>query len=259
METEIEQKETEPTPEPEVKTPTPEEIKAEYEARIELLTKERDERDKGLKTAHSQLTKKDQELKSQADINTRLDGMDETQRILAAMIAEGGRGTGEEIEPEKRGDYLAKFDEIAKRNKEERDNALRQTQQSEYVQRAQAIYEKANEAFPDDDGRLLRVERFLDKGMPDEAEKIIAKAVEKKTTDTKEEKTVESEENRFKERLAEEKRKWMEETGQLVSETGGPSGASMDDDKWYAEEYGKGKSDDHVRAKKIQDKMLQTS
>ena len=207
---------------PEVTPPTAEEQLATLQEQIQGLTKERDEAKKGLSTAHSTLTEKDRKIKEQADLTARLDGFEETQKILAGMLNER-IASGEGLEPTERKDYLAQFDEITKRQKKEREDAQTRTQQEEYSRQCDAIYANAKEAFKDDEDALFQVRTFLMSGATDLAEQKIAKA-KAKSTDTKE-KVVESEEDRI-ERIAEEKlRKKMEEKGMLESDAGSPAGA----------------------------------
>jgi len=200
-------------------TPTAEEQLATLQQQIDQVTKERDETKKGLSTAHSRLTEKDLELKKRAELDTRLDGLEATQRFLIGALQEKGYAPDDETLETKKTDYLQQYDNLVSRKKAEREQESIKAQQEEYNRRADAVYARAKEAYGDDDESLEKIEDLLSSGRIDRAEAKLEKAV--KTTDTK--KKVESEDERFARRLEEEKRKWMEETGQLESETGVPS------------------------------------
>ena len=208
----------------EEKTPTLEEQLVAAKAEKQTLEERATTAEKGLKTAHSRLTDKDKEIRGKNAVNTRIDGLEETIRILAGMQDEK---LGD-LEEGKKTDYLGKFDDIVKRQKAEREQSLIKAQQDEYSQKADAIFARAEEAFKDDEDSLFQVRTFLMNGADALAEKKVAKA--EKTTDTKEKK-VESEEERINKLVDEKLRQKMEEKGMLESETGGPSGASPNDEQ----------------------------
>ena len=131
----------EPEPEPEPKTPTLEEQLATAKEEKESLTKERDEATKGLKTAHSRLTEKDKEIRGKNAVNTRIDGLEETIRILAGMQDEK---LGE-LEEGKKTDYLGKFDDIVKRQKATREQETVKAQQEEDFKQRDELWSKAKE------------------------------------------------------------------------------------------------------------------
>jgi len=122
------------TPPEEPKTPTAEEQLATLQQELKETQTRLEQTDKGLRTAHGTITEKDRLLKEQSDLNSRIDGMEETQRILAAMLAERG-AVDEEVDPTKRDKYLNQFDEIAKRQKQERELAQQKARQDEYAKR----------------------------------------------------------------------------------------------------------------------------
>ena len=55
----------------------------------------------------------------------------------------------------------------------------------------------------------------------------------------------------------EESKKLLIENNELNTDVSQPTGAALGDEKWYEEVYGTGKSDDHVRASKINEKLKQ--
>lgn len=213
--------------EPEEKTPTAEERIATLQEERDKLTKERDEAQRGLSTAHSKLTQKDKEIRGKNAVNTRIDGLEETIRILAGMQDEK---LGE-LEDGKKTDYLGKFDDIVKGQKTAREQEIAKAQQEEDFKHRDELWSKAKEfGTYEDNDNVAEIYDALMEGKTYKAERILGKLGKTKPTDTKGDK-VESEEERFTKRLEEEKRKWMEEKGMLVSETGGPSGASPNDEQ----------------------------
>ena len=243
---------------PEVETPTAEEQIATLQQEKETLekeraalTKERDEKDKGLKTAHARLTEKDKEIRSKNAVNTRIDGLEETIRILAGMQDEK---LGE-LEDGKRTDYLGKFDDIVKRQKADRDQEIAKTQQEEDYKHRDELWSRAKEfGTYEDNDNVAEIYDALMEGKIYKAERIIKKL--EKPTDTKKEDKVESEEERINKLVEEKLRVKMEEKGMLESETGGPSGGTVPDEKWLNEVYPHlNDAASHERAKKILEKM----
>jgi len=211
------------TPEPaEARTPTAEEQLAALQQQLTEVTVDRDAKDKGLRTAHQTLTEKSKELSKQTDIQSQIDELTATQRMVIGAMQERGLAPDDETLETKKTDYLKGFDDYVKQKKQDRDATQKQAQQDEHSRQCDTIYAEAKEAFKDDEDALFQVRTFLMNGATDLAEQKIAKA--KKSADTKE-KVMESEEERI-ERITEEKlRKKMEEKGMLESETGAPAGA----------------------------------
>lgn len=206
-------------------TPTAEEQLKAAQEEIDKIKAELESKDKGLRTAHQTLTEKDKKLREASDFHTRLDGFEETQKILIGMMQERGAVSDEEVSLEKRTDYVKQYDEIRKRQKEEREAASMRTEQEEYARQAQAIYARAQEAFKDDIDELDKVAYNLDRGRLDLAEARVAK-VEGKEKPPAKEKQVESDEERVA-RLAEEMyKKRLDEEGLLRTESAEPSGRS---------------------------------
>lgn len=214
---------------PEEKTPTLEEQLATAKAEKETLTKERDEATKGLKTAHSRLTEKDKEIRGKNAVNTRIDGLEETIRILAGMQDE--RLASGELDEGKRADALVKFDDIVKRQKADREQETVKAQQEEDFKHRDELWSKAKEfgTYEENDS-VAEIYDALIEGKTYKAERILGKLERTKTTDTKEKK-VESEEERINKLVEEKLLQKMQEKGMLESETGGPSGASPDDEQ----------------------------
>lgn len=223
--------ETEEVEAPETPTET-EQLKTAQDE-VTKIKAELEGKDKGLRTAHQTLTEKDRKIKEQADINARLDGFEDTQKILIAMMQEKGTVSDEEVTSEKKTDYLKQYDEILKKQREARKTASAQAEQEEYATKAQAIYSRAQEAFKDDIDELDKVVNNLDKGRLDMAETRVSKAEGKANPEPKESKK-ETEEQRV-DRLADEKyNKRLEDEGLLHTETALPSGRSRTMDELRA-------------------------
>ncbi len=243
-----EEKETTEGEKPEDKTPTAEERLVTLEEKLTKSEKERDEFKTGLSTAHSRLTERDKELKKQVDIDTRLNGFDETQRILAAMVNE--KLTSGDLDGEQKTDYLKKFDEISQRQKAEIDQAAVKAQQDEDYQKRDDLWTKAQTfGTYDENDDVADIYDALREGKAYKAERIIKK-LEKSQPD-KENKVEGTEDERFTKRLEEEKRKWMEENDLLKNDDGTPSAAegSWDD---VRKKFAENSNDPAIRAKYLE-------
>lgn len=197
------------------KTPTLEEQFTNLQKEHEDLTKRYEQTEKGLRTAHSTLTEKDRLLKQQSDLTSRLDGLEEAQKIIAAMIADSK--SDDEEEPHKKENYLKRYDEIVERQKEERKQTQLKAQQEEYNQKANDIYSRAKEIYVDDVDALHQIRNFLRNGDLDLAETKVTKAEGSKKVEEKPKET----EEQLKSRLEKE---ILIKHGLLKTETGQPSG-----------------------------------
>ncbi len=248
------EKET-PEDKPEEKTPTAEEQLVTLKEQLAnsdtgrtRAEKERDEFKTGLSTAHSRLTERDKELKKQVDIETRLNGFDETQRILAAMVNE--KLTSGDLDGEQKTDYLKKFDELAVRQKSERDQAEVKVKQDEDYQKRDDLWTKAQTfGTYDENDDVAEIYDALREGKAYKAERIIKK-LEKSQPD-KENKVEGTEDERFTKRIEEEKRKWMEENDLLKNDDGTPSASagSWDD---VRKKFAEDSNDPTIRAKYLE-------
>lgn len=158
----------------EPQVPTAEEM-ASLQTQIQDLTQQVGDKDKSYKGLQQTLNKKDAELGQSRDFHSRMDGFEETQKILAGMLNEKFT-SGEGLEPTEKTDYLKQFDEMTKRQKAEREQAQLRTKQEDYSRQADAVFTRAKEVFKDDDESLERVEDLLMNGRLDRAEARIAKA-----------------------------------------------------------------------------------
>ena len=165
-----------PTPETQTETPTNEPTPEELKAQLAQLNKALEETKKGLSTAHQTLTKKDQELKRQAALDTRLDGIESTQKVLAALIAEA---TGKEAEAEDSGtkqQRLDRYKELVADIDKKKADAEAKARQDAYAEKADAIWQRATAlglTAEDDDYWTIR--DSLMNGNADRAEAKIGK------------------------------------------------------------------------------------
>jgi len=169
--------------------------------------------DKEARGAQARVTEISRQLKEKELTASRLDTIEDSMQILAGLIAKGG-----DIDPEHATSYKEEFAALKAKREQEASSIA----QMEYNQKATAVFNKAKEEFPDDHTRLLRVERYLDRGLLADAEEIVATAGKKETK-------VESQEDLRQKWIEEGKRLAWEESGKLKSDTGGPSGATDDD------------------------------
>lgn len=222
----------EPPEPPEDKTPTPDEQLVQAQTKIDELTKERDEKAKGLQTAHSKLTEKDKEIRKQADDTVWRDAMEGKIGLLSAIIAEQGsipEGGLDGIPEERKQDLRKLLKEKEAEIEDKRKQSQLQVRQEEYYQRGATIYSDAEEVYGDDVGALHNIRNLIRAGDHDLAEREIAKA-KGKSTDTKE-KNVESEEDKETKIRENERQKVLEEHGLWKVESGKPTGARLNDEK----------------------------
>ena len=192
-------------------TPTQSPEMVALETKLAGLQVELEQTKKGLSTAHQTLTRKDEELKHRADLENRIDGLQDTMEILATAIS--ARGEVEEFGSEKRQDILAEL----KKRRNEQDAKTKQKElldtQQEYARKADALYARAKAAFGNDDDAIERIEDLLGSGRLERAEARVMKAEQK--TNPPKDNGKETEDQRI-ERLAEEKlRRHLEERGLL--------------------------------------------
>lgn len=230
------------TDEPKVETaPTAEQQMETLKAQLEEARQIAEQAKKSEQGLRGSLTEKDRKIKEQADLNSRLDGFEETQKILAAMLNE--RVSSEGVDEGTKADYLKQYDEILSKQKTAREQAQLQTKYAEYNQKADAIYQRAEKVFADDEDSLFQVKTFLLNQSPDLAERKVLKAETKKPEEAKLKEVDETEKKRLE----------MEKSGELISDNGSPSGIGNSDEE-FIKQYAAGKSDDHARAMKISNK-----
>lgn len=204
-------------------TPTMEEQLKQAQEEVARLTRQYEEKDKGLRTAHQTLTQKDRELKAQMDLTSKLDSLDQKIRILAAAQATGMRmdeNTLENMSPQTQQNLLSQFDRLDAETKARAEQASKQAEEQEYRTRADALWQEAQSMdIPEE--TLDRIEDSLMYGRLDRAERLIEKnrKVETKTEVDVEKLVAE----RLKEELAKRNIE-IEEEGLLETDTAVPSG-----------------------------------
>ena len=108
-----EEQETQTQETPSVETPPPEQPPEEtpevLKSRLAELNKQLEEAKKGLSTAHQTLTKKDQELKRQADLRSEIEEIKGTLKVYVGLFAEMGQAPVDD--PEAKQKTVEKFNQ----------------------------------------------------------------------------------------------------------------------------------------------------
>ena len=209
--------------EKQAETPTNEELIKQYEDKISQLTKQYEEKDKGLRTAHSTLTEKDREIKRLADFNSKIESIDQKIRILAAAQATGMRmdeNTLDNMSPQAQQNLLSEFDKLDAQTKARDEQAKKLAEEQEYRSKADALWQEAQSLNLNED-ILDRIEDSLMYGRLERAERLINRNRKEETkTETDIEKIIQERvEQELKKRGIEQ-----EEKGLLDTDTAIPSG-----------------------------------
>ncbi len=133
-------------PKKEESTPTIEEQLDALQAQLKAKDDKILSQESSYKGLQRTVQERTDELKRQADIGTRIAGIEETNKVLAAMIAEdGGRTDGslEEMPTGRKTDLLKRFDELQANQTKQRAEAEQKAKQDEYNVQAQGIYDRA--------------------------------------------------------------------------------------------------------------------
>ncbi len=160
-------------------TPTAEDQLKSLQAEMTRLQVELQEKTKiadGYKGLQREINKKDAELKRASDLHSRLDNLEETQKIYAALMAEKLGENLEGDETPRKQDLLKKFDEVAAKQKQARIEIEARAKQEEYFRRADEVYREAETVYGDDVDSLANVRSLIRQGDFDLAEKKINKA-----------------------------------------------------------------------------------
>ncbi len=219
-----EQEETQQQESQAEQTPTNDELIKQYEAKISQLTKQYEEKDKGLRTAHATLTEKDREIKRLSDFNAKVESIDQKIKILAAATATGMRmnqDTLDNMSPQDQANLLSEFDKLDAETKARAEQSQKQAEEAEYKARADSLWQEAQSLGLNED-TLDRIEDSLMYGRLDRAEKLIERnrKTETKTETTDIDKLVEE---KLQAKLKELGIK-QEEEGLLDTDTAIPSG-----------------------------------
>ncbi len=198
---------------------TPKETVEALQAKLQTMEQELNKRNEDVRGLNKTLQQRAEEIKKRADLEGRIEGLQDTVELLATAIA--FKREPDSLETGERQDILA---DLKKRKTEQEAKAkqkeLAETQQ-EYAQKADALYTRAKAIFADDDDAIERIEDLLGNGRLERAEARVMKAEKSKETPKK---SGETEEQRV-ERLAQEKfQKHLEEKGLLDTYSSAPSG-----------------------------------
>jgi len=215
-------------PDEETATPTTEEQLKTLESQLGVLKSENERLQGGYKGLQKTLSERDRDLKKQADLDSRINGLQDTIELLATAIATG-RAT-EDVDVDQKQDVIA----LLKRQRQEQETRRKQESealtQQEYAQRADAVYAEAQELLKDSDDpeQLIEIRDFLIDGKIDRAQARINKFKGKTPNMVGKRET---EEQRI-ERLAQERlRKELEDRGLLEEISAIPSAALADSRK----------------------------
>jgi hypothetical protein len=222
MTTGNEPKVLEPTPsgetgEPEV--PTTEEPNP-LEAQIREYEEKLAEKDKSYKGLQQKLNKVTEELGKRGLTESRIETLEQTQRILVAMLSERENINMDEIPQDKKTDYLKQYDEIIEKQKLKMQQEALAAKVRDYQARTEALkLDPQSEEY-------LEIRDLVIDGKFERAERKIAK-LEEKSMEPKAEPKIDLEAERAK--IREEVRKEiLKERGELNAETGQPSGVPSD-------------------------------
>ena len=195
----------------EVTPPSAEEQLATLQSQYKELQVKQEQAEKGLNTAQATLTRKDKEYKAQADLTSRVSGIEDSIQILAGMVSKG------ELTPEDAQTYKKEFENLkATRDRESKEVALK-SQDDVYIQQAQELLLKvSNAGYPEGS---VTYETILS-DLQDRKYKL-AEAKFKEIKPVK----AESKEETEKKWIEEGRRRAKEESGELNTSTSLPSGA----------------------------------
>lgn len=217
------------TEQPQAPVVTPEQQLTALMAEKEKLTKELEEANKAKATIGQNLRKREADFNKQQALESKIESLAETQKLLAAYLAERESGSANDFEEAKatrKPDLLKQFEELETKRKANEAEAQQKAQieqftsvVSGYEQRAVALGLTENdEAYWDIKGLVETAY-----GRPDNLRRADIKL--KKLEEGKVAKT-ETEEQRIDRMVEERLRKKMDETGMLKPEGGAPSGTS---------------------------------
>ena len=244
--------------EPTKEQPSVEEQMAELQKQAKAYEAEAKKAKASVEGLRASLKEKDRQLQTTSNLWEEVAGVKDMIKILAAAQSHGiniNEDNLDEMPKAQKQDLLRVYDEIEAKQKQKKTEAEIKAKQEEAFREYDEIWERAQKfGTYDDNDDVADIRDLLEAGNKPRALRILKKLEgENKVTEPKKEET--DIESIIQKRLAEEKRKWMEENDILVSDTGSPAGTDLDDVKWLETVYAENKSSDHARAKKILDKM----
>jgi len=208
---------------PEVKTtPTPEQQMSTLQAELKAKESEVQKANASIQGLRGSLQEKDKLIKEQTSLRDEISSLRESQKILAAMLAEKD-GLTDEVNPEKKSSLLKKFDEIEVKQKQKEEEAKRKESQDKLIETVSS-YQKKVEALglKEGDDAYDEIRELVVKGLYKTADIRIKKIEkEKSVVDAKPNEELETLKKQLAERDAELKKF---KGGGLESETGKPAG-----------------------------------
>lgn len=223
---------------PEEQTPTETEIEAlraklqEAEAKAQTEAKARAELEKSYKGLQTTVKRKDDQLKEQVDLHTRLNNFEEKLKLLAVAQSLGRTEESlESISDKERQDLLGRFDDLDKRYKTNVEAEKQKQQQEEYNEKATTIWGRAEKlGLTDEDEDYWYIWDALSRdGNLRKAEVKVAKLEKAKQPVETPAEPKETEEA-LRARLEKE---ILEKHGLLVTDSAIPSGRSASRDELY--------------------------
>ncbi len=192
--------------------PTPDETNP-LEAQLQEYKSKLEEGEKSYKGLQTKLNKVNEELGKRGLTDTRLDTLEQTQRILVAMLSEKENINLDEIPDGKKTDYIKQFDDVIQTQKAK-------AQQDELTGKVKD-YQTKTEALKLDpqSEEYLEIRDLVIDGKFERADRKIAKL--EKTVEEEPKIDLEAERTKIH---GEELKKILIERGELDAETGQPSG-----------------------------------
>lgn len=135
-------------PEKEEQALTPEQVK-ELQTQLQTATDKIESQEKSYKGLQQTVNQKDQELKRQGDLRGDFESLRDTQKVLAAIVAESASTDPNEVTPEKRGELLKRYEAESQRIETESRKRVADAQQADRTSQATAIFDRAGQVIKD--------------------------------------------------------------------------------------------------------------
>jgi len=236
--------------ETEVTQETEEQQEQTQEETVESLQAKLQASEKAYSDTQDKLTKRDQdvvglnkslqqraaEAKAQTDIDTRIDGLQDTVELLATAIA-SGKASIDDVDDATRPDIVAELKKQRTQQASERKAKQDQEKQEEYNHMANGIFNRAKMVFGNDPDAVEKVEDLLFNGRIDRAEERVARAESK---GTKLEENSEGKRETEDEKIDRKAKELLADRGLYTEFNTLPSAVTSDARK-AMEEYGQGK------------------
>jgi DNA repair exonuclease SbcCD ATPase subunit len=210
---------------PEVKaTPTPEQQLSTLQAEVKAKDDEIKKVNASIQGLRGSLQEKDKLIKEQTSLREEISTLRESQKILAAMLAEKD-GITDEANPERKSEYLKKYNEIEEKQKKKAEEAKRKEAYEKQVEVVTSYQKKVEElGLKEGDDDYDEIKELVTKGFYKMADNKIKKLDKEKTvTNAKPNEELETLKKQIAEKDAELKKF---KGGGLESETGKPSGVA---------------------------------